>query len=300
MSKVSDWFYLRKKGDLSTDVLDSMVLASPPGLWSDIDITQFSHSLQEFSSQPLPVLVIGINLGQPFIVTQKIDGRVNKQQQIPGTLAITPAGIPGQWSWAGQEQYDILNIHLKPMFLREMALKIDLDPDRIEIVPQLTQPDLLVHGIALSLKAELESGGLGGRLYVESATTVLAIHLLRHYCTQKPKIYECTGRFPEYRLRQAIDYIHDHLAEDVSLEAIAQHLGMSRYYFVRLFKQSMGTTPHQYVLQQRIERSKELLKQRRETIADIALACGFADQNHFSKQFRQLTGTTPKTFREGL
>jgi AraC family transcriptional regulator len=87
-------------------------------------------------------------------------------------------------------------------------------------------------------------------------------------------------------------------AEDVSLEAIAQHLGMSRYYFVRLFKQSMGTTPHQYVLPQRIERAKGLLKQRQEAISDIALGCGFADQNHFGKLFRQMTGTTPKAYRE--
>ncbi|WP_302885419.1 helix-turn-helix domain-containing protein [Kovacikia minuta] len=74
-------------------------------------------------------------------------------------------------------------------------------------------------------------------------------------------------------------------------------LGMSEFYFSRQFKQATGISPYQYLLQQRIERAKQLLKRSNHSIADIALTCGFNSHSHLSKQFRQLTGTTPKAYR---
>ncbi|MGH8000244.1 MAG: helix-turn-helix domain-containing protein, partial [Brasilonema sp.] len=68
------------------------------------------------------------------------------------------------------------------------------------------------------------------------------------------------------------------------------------YYFCQLFKQSLGITPYQYVLQLRVERAKQLLKNQKITICDVALACGFANQSHFTKHFRKLTGMTPKAY----
>jgi AraC family transcriptional regulator len=81
------------------------------------------------------------------------------------------------------------------------------------------------------------------------------------------------------------------------LEAIAQHLNMSVYYFCDLFKQSVGIAPYKYVLQQRVERAKLLLKDEERAIVDIALECGFANQTHLNKHFRKFTGMTPKDYR---
>jgi AraC family transcriptional regulator len=74
--------------------------------------------------------------------------------------------------------------------------------------------------------------------------------------------------------------------------------GMSQYYFASLFKQSMGVTPWQYVMQQRLERAKELLTQRDRSIVEIALQCGFKSQSHFTQQFRKFTGVTPKRYQD--
>lgn len=100
----------------------------------------------------------------------------------------------------------------------------------------------------------------------------------------------------KYELRKALQYIHQNLAEPISLEAIATHVGISHFYFCHLFKQAMGITPYQYLLQQRIERAKQLLLQDQQSISDIALATGFSDQSHFSKQFKRFIGTTPRRF----
>jgi AraC family transcriptional regulator len=97
-----------------------------------------------------------------------------------------------------------------------------------------------------------------------------------------------------------LDYIHDNLHQDIKLADLAQLLSMSQFHFSHLFKQSIGISPYQYLFQQRVERAKQLLKQTERSITDIALACGFNSHSHLSKQFRQLTGMTPKAYRANL
>jgi AraC family transcriptional regulator len=91
--------------------------------------------------------------------------------------------------------------------------------------------------------------------------------------------------------------MHAHLSENVSLATISDELGISQYYFCRLFKQSTGMTPHAYLIQQRVERSKQLLKRKEGTMLDIAIECGFANPSHFAKHFRKHIGISPKQFR---
>ncbi len=72
---------------------------------------------------------------------------------------------------------------------------------------------------------------------------------------------------------------------------------MSQFHFCHLFKKALAVTPYQYLLTQRIERAKQLLKQTEQPIMDIALQCGFNSHSHLSKQFRQITGITPTAYR---
>lgn len=102
------------------------------------------------------------------------------------------------------------------------------------------------------------------------------------------------------QLEQTIDYINDRLYKNLTLTAIAAELGLSPAYFCRLFKRSIDITPHQYILQQRVERSKQLLSQKDIRIVDIANQCGFANPSHFARCFRKMTGISPQQFREML
>jgi len=99
------------------------------------------------------------------------------------------------------------------------------------------------------------------------------------------------------KLQQTIQYINQNLAEDLSLQTLATHIGFSQYYFCRLFKESTGLTPYQYIIQQRIERAKQLLTQDKYSIVDVALQVGFANQSHFCQRFRRITGVSPRTYR---
>jgi AraC family transcriptional regulator len=77
-------------------------------------------------------------------------------------------------------------------------------------------------------------------------------------------------------------------------------VGMSPHYFAQLFRQSTGQSPHQYMLAQRIERAKRLLRNRRLSALDVAVLLGFADASHFSKVFRRIVGSTPTRYRADL
>jgi transcriptional regulator GlxA family with amidase domain len=98
-------------------------------------------------------------------------------------------------------------------------------------------------------------------------------------------------------LRRVRDYVESHLRGNLSLETLAATSGLSMYHFLREFKRSQGVTPHHYLLQRRIERARELLTRTDLSMSEIAFACGFSDQSHFGRRFRELVGVPPSAFR---
>lgn len=144
------------------------------------------------------------------------------------------------------------------------------------------------------LLTELHRESFGSPLYVESLANVLAVHLLRHHATTRPPLPVYEGGLPQRHLLQVLDYIDAHLGNEVTL---AELVDISQFHFGRLFKRSLGLSPYQYLLQQRVERAKTLLKCTDKPIVAIALECGFNSQSHLGRKFRQLTGITPKAYR---
>jgi AraC family transcriptional regulator len=159
----------------------------------------------------------------------------------------------------------------------------------------IRDPQLLHLGLAL--QAELAAGCPGGRLYGEALATALAVHLVQHYAVCPPTLQAYHGGLPKARLRHLLAYMQEHLADDLSLPELAGVAQMSPYYFSRLFKESTGLSPHQYLLHQRVERAKHLLADPRRRIADVSQGLGFAAQSHFTAVFRKLVGTTPRAYR---
>ena len=239
-----------------------------------------------------------LKLDAPMQGERWLDDQFQKESRWHGTSMLLPANVPHRY--VTKQAGEFILLALEPQVLNTVAQSW-IDSARIQLIPQFgTQDDPLIFGIGQALKAELESDCLGGRLYVESLTTTLAMHLLHKYSTCVPATPTCSDGLPQHQLRRAIAYIHAHLDTNLSIADIAAELGMSPYHFQRLFKRSMGITPYQYVIQQRIEQAKRLLKHKEIAIAEIALKCGFKNQGHLSDIFRKFLKTTPKTYRNSL
>lgn len=252
----------------------------PPGETPEVAATQ--HGVAIFTE-----------VSTPIQAERKLDGRFRREQVVQGDIIVTPAniGTRAQWDTEG----GVICLGFEPSVFAHAMYEM-LDPDHIQLVPHFATPDPLVHQIGLALKTALENQGNGSRLYAESMVNALIIHLLQHYSAQPPSLRDYYGGLPKHKFRQVVDYIHEHLAQDLGLEELATVVQMSSHYFCQRFKQSTGMTPHQYVIRCRVERAKELLLQGELKIAEIAGKVGFVDQSHLSRHFKRLIGITPKTF----
>lgn len=271
--------------------------------WNGIEVVRFI-GYDEVSISPLPKhhAIIYLNR-RPLELTQRLDGRLRKERVHHGEIAIIPEGRSWEWSFTGETASDLLPLCLEDSFLREVARSVDVDPDGLEIAPILGERDPKIERIGLSLKEEVEAGGLlGGGLYVESLATALAITLIRDHSSlgrngARKASREHTGGLSRRALKDATDYIGDNLEKDLTLAAIAGAAHMSPYHFSRLFKLSTGLTPHRYVIGRRVGRAKELLRGTALPIAEIALLCGFANQSHLNRHVKRLLGVNPKALR---
>ena len=247
----------------------------------------------ETSECCLPTYLLSIHLGRPIQLELTAEGRRSSDSLIEGDIMISPPYLHRKLAWDVDAEFLLLCLEPK-LFIA--AAPESINTDRIQVTPQRKTRDPLIQHIGLALKTEMEIDGLSSRLYAESMGSALAVHLLHRYSTHQPAIRAYSDGLSGRKLQQAIDYIQDHFNEDISLQAIATEVGMSRYYFSRLFKQSTGISPYQYLLKCCIERSKALLLQGRQKITDIAIQVGFANQSQFGRHFKRFTGVTPKQF----
>ncbi|MES1022660.1 AraC family transcriptional regulator [Gloeocapsa sp. BRSZ] len=268
------------------------------GGWSDIHLEVYQQPKFEIAEHQHTMHVIACGLSSPYIEDSSgerwLDGKLSKETRNTGDIAIIPANVSHRCNWNTSVQFMVLA--LEPILLKNIGQDW-VNPDGIELIPQfMNQQDALIQSIFLTLKDELESGRIGGQLLVDSLKTVLAIHLLRNYCATSPKLSSYSDGLSSAKLVLIKDYINEHLHQDLTLTEIAAIAQISPYHFLRLFKQSMGVTPHQYILQRRIDRAKYLLQHSKLSIAEIAFSAGFCDQSHLTRCFKRMLGMTPKQF----
>jgi AraC family transcriptional regulator len=276
----------------------SPILSSPKLAWEGIGAFHYyrHHPILETPEHYHTHHVLHIQLNGVTGVEFRLEKGDRVQYIRNGNIFIAPANV-NHSSVLLDDNSEFIVLDLNPQFAASCTRESH-DLDCLEIVPGCVQSDSLIYEIGLALKAELTTDGLGNRFYAESLFTALSAHLLRKYSSPNLKILKSEDGLPKYKLQKAIAYINEHLDRDIRLADLAKAVGMSQYYFCRCFRQSMGISPYQYAIGQRIARAKQLLNRKDLAIADIALRCGFANQDHLTKMFRRLVGVTPKVYRE--
>lgn len=185
-----------------------------------------------------------------------------------------------------------------------------IDPKTVAIDPDLgfaeaeLQPRLLFENSGLwetvrKLKAQIGSADPGNRMYAEALGGLLAHELLRLH-DAIPSRTASRGGLAAWQQSRVLDFMEEHLAEDISLNVLADLVRLSPCHFLRSFKQSIGEPPYRYWTGRRIERAKGLLANPRTSITEIAFDVGFSATSGFSATFHRITGQTPTAYRRSL
>jgi len=130
-------------------------------------------------------------------------------------------------------------------------------------------------------------------IFEEQTASILLHSILRNISTQKDK--EVIKLDPV--INWSIEYIHEHYAENITIDDISKKINLSKYHFIRSFKKATGSTPHEYLINLRLKRAMELLTTTSTSIEVISEKCGFSSASHFARCFRNVMGTNPSEFR---
>lgn len=269
------------------------VLSSVDSPWTGFTVEQFAGGPAEADDESPLFHHVVVQLERPTSFEQKAGGQLHTFHIQPGGICIFPAMQPV--TVRNRDTREFLVVALDPRLVILAAHEV-AQPDRFEIRPQIAIDDPLVRGLALALRSEVQSGYPGGRSYGEMLAHTLAAHIVRQYATTNQSAREESGGLGRRPLRLVLDYIHDHLAEDISLDTLAKVAGLSPFHFARLFKRSVGSAPHQYLIRRRVERAKELLLTTSAEIAEVAIQVGFCDQSHLTSHFKRTYGVAPGAF----
>jgi AraC family transcriptional regulator len=171
--------------------------------------------------------------------------------------------------------------------------EVELRPSRKFTDPRLSAMVAAVH-------AEMVAGFPSGRLFLDSVEQAMAITLVTGHAVRHRSVQMYRGGLGSARLRRIKELVDAKMEDDLSLDDMAQSVGLSTAHFARMFRKSTGQTPHQFVLRQRLERAKAMLRAPEARVLDIAVACGFKTQQHFAQAFRDLWGVSPTEYRQDL
>jgi AraC family transcriptional regulator len=197
--------------------------------------------------------------------------------------------------WVG-----LMNVPHLQLGISDAALMASSDGayGEVELHPSRKFADSRLSALAAAARAEMVAGFPSGRLFLDSVEQAMAVTLVeRHAVRHRPaQIYR--GGLGSARLRSIKDLVQAKMGDDLSLDDMAQSIGLSTAHFGRMFRKSTGETPHQFVLRQRVERAKAMLRAPDARVLDVAVACGFRTQQHFAQVFRDVCGVSPTQYRQ--
>jgi AraC family transcriptional regulator len=240
--------------------------------------------------------VILIHVGPSVHIACERGGSTHRGTSVHGDVDIIPAGTPSRWEL--KEKDTALIVSISSDLLGRVAEESGVDPLQVEIINRFQIRDPQIEHIGWALKAEMEAEYRSGRAYFDGLSAALAACLVHRHSSVAREADQHSRGMSGHRLRQVLSYIEDNLGADLSLKDIAAAAGLSVSHCKTAFRMSVGLPVHQYVIQRRVERAKQLLAEGRLSTSQIALETGFAHQSHLAYHLRRLHGVSPKRVRD--
>jgi AraC family transcriptional regulator len=242
------------------------------------------------------ILSMGVKHPSRFEISHGMNRRVSYIKQ-PGSLCLVPVGV---WPVMRAET----DFYLVVCALdSELVSALDSELERRsegELRLQVNFLDPAAQQLMTLLLTDANEGFSTERLYTEYLTQALAVRMLYQGKQTRPESNNPgASGLPRHVLRRIIERMRC-FSCDLSLQALANESGYSRVHFVRMFRAATGYSPHNYLLNLRLERARELLKNPSLSLIDIALDCGFSSHSHMSRLFHKSVGVTPSAYRRSL
>ncbi len=270
-------------------------VSSCPRRWQDIRLERHRLRLDGEGIGTTCGYQICLNAGSPAPVTWKVNGECFTKVVGRNQLSIATDGHLRDVSWTST--MDVVLVALSTKLMMDFSIQagngkaLELRELRAFDDPQLSTLIRLLH-------ADAASGSPSGGLYGEQLGNAVAVYLVHRFATSRPKLKQCRNALPGPVLRRVLDLIEAELRTPLSLQTLAGEAGISRFYFARLFRNSIGKSPARYLSERRVNRVKGLLELPDKTLTQIAIETGFRTHSHMSSVFRTLTGTTPANYRQ--
>jgi AraC family transcriptional regulator len=226
-----------------------------------------------------------LELGWKDLTIERRSGALGMPGMLPAVRAYTTT--------------EVVACTLEPGFMSKVDEDLDPHPIR-SLHDRLGMHDAGISQLMSLLAAEAETGGTYGKLYTDSLSYALATRF--HYVARARKLQESSkdSRLPRRILRRVIERMQSDFSVNLDLETLATESGYSRAHFLRMFRAATGKTPHQYLLDLRLDEVQRRMRDPDERLIDIATECGFCSHSHLSKVFRQRFGVTPSEYRRQL
>lgn len=262
--------------------------------WRSLHASTQLEQPYEHDCPSVPDHLLVLHLDGPVPVERELS-RGRSTSVIPqGGIHIIPGGTAFGVRLRGPLRS--LHLYLSDETLRAVAAECGVrDPAALEVIPRFGDVDPGLTHLLLAVGGVLSDADPASGPYVDHLAAAIAARLVRHHAT-RPVALPPT-RATARDIAPALDFMRANLGRSLTLADIAAVADCGPVQLARRFRQVLGRPPHQHLIHLRVEAARRLLAASRLPIAEVALECGFASQEHLTRLFRRATGVTPAAFR---
>jgi AraC family transcriptional regulator len=272
-----------------------------PGLY--VRRYRFPRVVDRFLVPATPEPLISCGLAGSAEFREREIGEAWVTRQIRrGDIFVTRSKTPYEVRFSSRvgEELEIIQVHVAvDQWLASLEAVYPGKADQVEVIDFFGRDEALAH-LCFACAEMLSEGAPGKSKRVADLTQLLASFLVEKYTDAASEKPDFRGGLPIRQLRKVEDYVRDLLAEDISVEALAELVDLSPFHFSRVFKHATGMSPLQFVTRERITRAQQLIRETSSSLIEIALEVSYTSPSSFSKVFRRITGVTPTEFRSSL
>ena len=280
----------------------SLLATSADRPWTLISAEIRSHGAGEIGAfTPQNAEITQILRDEHDAVSTRASGGVRQEvAAAPGTTWLCPAGIREEATRLSAAIPRVLHVYIpQHSFLAGEVKTLDFRAQDLRYQAQVDSPRILT--LLRTIQMELGREGSAGGLRIDSLALDLIGTLAEDHAEGGRQAVRPRGQgtLDRRRLDRVLSYINDNLEKDLSLPDIAEVACVSVFHFARVFQQTLGTTPHAYLGERRLDAARRKLALGADSLAEIAHASRFSSQANFTRAFTRATGMSPGRYRQG-